>query len=108
MAVTDTNRDPALLPKFFGLSSDTKPARTPIGADFYETDTKRRFVFDGAEWFRRETVVVEQLEAVEVEEIRSTTVILEAILTQLQIQNVYLSRVTGEELDDTDIPAETA
>ncbi len=50
MTITDTNRDPALLPKFFGLSTDTKPSKAPIGATFYETDTGVRYVWTGGAW----------------------------------------------------------
>lgn len=102
MTVTDTNRDPALLPKFFGLSTDTKPTKAPTGSSFYETDTKYGFVFDGADWVRSETVSVEQASTVSVQEVLPSALLGE-LLIQAKIANAYLSRVTGEELDETDI-----
>jgi hypothetical protein len=105
VTITDTNRDPALLPKFFGLSSDTKPTKAPTGSSFYETDTKHGFVFDGAGWVRSETVAVEQAATVSVQELLPSAV-LDELLVQLKIANAYLSRVTGEELDETDIRRE--
>ncbi len=106
MTITDTTRDLALLPKFLGLSTDTKPLKAPIGSSFYETDTKFEFVYGGAEWIRTKTVKVEQAGAVEVKEVRSTTAVLDEILTQLKIQNAHLAMVNGETLGETDIPAE--
>lgn len=105
MTITDTNRDPALLPKFFGLSSDTKATKAPIGSSFYETDTEKQFVFDGEDWIRSETVKVEQVAALEVKEERNATTLLADILVQLQIQNAHLSLVTGERLGELDTEA---
>ncbi len=105
MTITDTNRDPALLPKFFGLSSDTKPTKAPTGSSFYETDTKHGFVFDGADWVRSETVKVEQAGVVEVGEVRTTDELLGEILTQLKINNAHLALITGGELNEEDIDA---
>lgn len=36
--------------RFIGLSSDTKPSGPPAGSTFYETDTLRWYVYDGAAW----------------------------------------------------------
>ncbi len=47
-------------------------------------------------------------EAVVVEKLPTTEDLLREILMQLKIQNVQLSKVTGEELDETDIPREVA
>lgn len=101
MTVTDTHSHEHLT-RFFGLSTDTKPGGVAVGSTFIETDTHQEFVYDGANWSRDKTVVVEQVGAVEVGEVRATSVILGEILTQLKIQNVHLSRVTGEELDETE------
>lgn len=102
MTVTDTHSHEHLT-RFFGLSTDTKPGGVAVGTTFIETDTQEEFVYDGANWFRDKTVVVEQVGAIEVNEVRATSVILGEILTELRIQNVHLAMVTGEELDDTDI-----
>ncbi len=101
MTVTDTHSHEHLT-RFFGLSTDTKPSNVVVGSTFIETDTQEEFVYDGANWFRDKTVVVEQVGAVEVEEVRATSVILGEILTELRIQNAHLAMVTGEELDETD------
>ena len=93
MTITDTNRDPALLPKFFGLSTDTKPTKAPIAATFYETDTKHGFVF-ADEWVRSEQVTVEQAAAVVVEKIPTTDNLLGEILTQMKIQNAHMALIT--------------
>jgi hypothetical protein len=105
MPVTDTGHDQAKITRFFGSSSDTKPVNAMIGARFHETDTKHGFVFDGAEWVRSETVSVEQAATVSVQEVLPSAV-LDELLVQLKIVNAHLSRVTGEELDETDIPRE--
>lgn len=105
MAVTDTHSH-VQTTRFFGLSTDTKPSNVVVGSTFTETDTQEEFVYDGVNWFRDKTVVVEQVGTVEVGEVRATSVILDEILTQLKIQNVHLAMVTGEKLDDTDIPQE--
>ncbi len=104
MTVTDTHSHEHLT-RFFGLSTDTKPSNVVVGSTFIETDTHQEFVYDGANWTRDKTVVVEQVGAVEVEEVRATSVILGEILTQLKIQNAHLAMVTGERLDDTDTEA---
>lgn len=99
MTITDTNRDPALLPKFFGLSTDTKPSSNiPIGSAFYETDTKHGFVFDG-EWRRTEQIVVEQAAAVVVKDVQATDELLGEILGQMKIQNAHLAFITQEDFD---------
>lgn len=36
--------------KYIGLSTDTKPAQAEVGAAFFETDTKREFIFSGETW----------------------------------------------------------
>lgn len=100
MAVTDTSHENPT--RFFGLSTDTKPTSAMVDSTFYETDTRHRFLYDGANWIRSEQVMVEQVGAVEVNEVRATSVILGEILTQLKIQNAHLAMVTGGELDDTD------
>jgi hypothetical protein len=105
VTITDTNRDLALLPKFFGLSTDTKASKAPVGSSFYETDTKFEFVFDGADWIRTKTVKVEQTEAVEVKEVRTTDELLGEILAQMKINNAHLAVVTGSELNEEDIDA---
>jgi hypothetical protein len=73
-----------------------------VDSTFYETDTRHRFLYDGANWIRSEQVAVEQVGTVEVNEVRATSVILGEILTELKIQNAHLAMVTGEELDETD------
>ena len=102
MSITDTPSREHLT-RFFGLSTDTKPEGVVVGSTFIETDTHQEFVYDGANWARDKTIVVEQVGAVEVVEVRATSVILGEILTELRIQNAHLAMVTGEELDDTDI-----
>jgi hypothetical protein len=101
VAVTDTSH--GRITRFFGLSTDTKPTSAPVSSTFTETDTQKEFVYDGVNWVRDKTVVVEQVGTVTVGEVRATSVILGEILTQLRIQNAHLAIVTGEELDDTDI-----
>jgi hypothetical protein len=102
VAVTDTDSHQHI-PRFFGLSTDTKPTGVPVASTFTETDTQEEFVYDGANWVRDKTVVVEQVGAVEVNEVRATSVILGEILTELKIQNAHLAIVTGAELDETDM-----
>ena len=51
MAITDTAHNSAIITRFFGLSTDTKPSNVMVGADFYETDTGIVFRFDGSSWF---------------------------------------------------------
>ena len=104
MSITDTPSREHLT-RFFGLSTDTKPENVVVGSTFYETDTQKEFIYDGS-WTRDKTVVVEQVGAVEVGEVRATSAILGEILAQLKIQNAHLAMVTGEKLDDTDIPQE--
>ncbi len=104
MAIIDTSHE--FITRFFGLSTDTKPTSAMIGATFYETDTREEFVYDGA-WTRSKTVVVEQLATVAAKELllaKGADDLLAEILIQLKIQNAHLSRMTGEELDETDIP----
>ncbi len=104
MAVTDTDSHQHI-PRFFGLSTDTKPTGVPIASTFTETDTQEEFVYDGS-WTRDKTVVVEQLATVAARELlltKSTDDLLGEILMQLKIQNAHLAMVTGEELDGTDI-----
>jgi len=38
--------------RYFGLSGDTKPTLTVdfAGAEFYETDTFDKFIWDGSAW----------------------------------------------------------
>ena len=105
MAITDTAHDADLITRFFGLSTDTKPASAMIGATFLETDTEKQFIFDGEDWIRSKTVKVEQVGAVEVKEERNATTLLADILVQLQIQNAHLSLVTGERLGELDTEA---
>ena len=102
MTVTDTHSHEHLT-RFFGLSTDTKPEGVVVGSTFIETDTRQEFVYDGANWFRDKTVVVEQVGAVEVEEVRATSVILGEILTELRIQNAHLAIVTGEAITEEDL-----
>jgi hypothetical protein len=106
MAISHTSHeDPD---RWFGLSTDTKPSgNIQIGSWFDETDTQHGFVYDGAAWARRETVVVEQAaKSIVVKEALSTDDLLGEIVRQLKIQNAQLALVTGEELGETDIPAE--
>ena len=102
MSITDTHSHEHLT-RFFGLSTDTKPSNVVIGSTFIETDTRQEFVYDGANWTRDKTVVVEQVGAVEVEEVRATSVILGEILTELRIQNAHLAIVTGEAITEEDL-----
>lgn len=101
MAVTDTSHE--RITRFFGLSSDTKPTNAMVGSTFTETDTQEEFVYDGANWFRDKTVVVEQVGAVEVKEVRATSVILGEIRTQMRIMNAHLALITGEKLTEEDL-----
>ena len=102
MAVTDTHSHEHLT-RFFGLSTDTKPEKVAVGTTFIETDTHQEFVYDGANWFRDKTVVVEQVGTVTVEEERNAAVILGEILTQLRINNAHLALVTGDEINEEDL-----
>lgn len=104
--VTDTAHDAAKITRFFGLSTATKPASAMVGATFLETDTQKAFVYDGDAWVRDPLVVVVQAGELAVKANRTTEVVLDEILVQLKIQNAHLSVVTGETLDETDIPAE--
>ena len=36
--------------KYIGLSSDAKPDKAEAGAVFFETDTKKEFIFSGESW----------------------------------------------------------
>ena len=101
MAVTDTSHE--RITRFFGLSSDTKPTNAMVGSTFTETDTQEEFVYDGANWFRDKTVVVEQVGTVAVEEERNATVILGETLTQMRIMNAHLAIITGEQLAEEDL-----
>ena len=101
MAVTDTSHE--RITHFFGLSTDTKPTNAMIGATFTETDTQEEFVYDGVNWTRDKTVVVEQVGSVTVNEVRATSVLLGEILTELRIQNAHLAMVTGETINEEDL-----
>lgn len=92
--------------RFFGLSTDTKPTNAMIAATYYETDTKHELVWDGADWIRSATEVVEAIGVVAVKEERDILSVLDAILVQLKIITVHQSRQTDEELNETDIPNE--
>ena len=50
MTITDTAHDSAKIPRFFGLSSETKPTGVMVDAQFMETDTGLLFRFDGTNW----------------------------------------------------------
>lgn len=89
--------------RFIGLSTDTKPENAMIAATFYETDTRHEYLWDGADWKRSATEAVEQIAAVEVKDTAITNDLLNEILTQLKIQNAYLSLVTDEALEDTEV-----
>ena len=102
--ITDTDSHQHI-PRFFGLSTDTKPTGVPVGSTFTETDTQEEFVYDGANWTRDKTVVVEQVGSVTVNEVRATSVILEEMLTELRIQNAHLAMVTGETINEEDLDA---
>ncbi len=102
MAVTDTDSHQHI-PRFFGLSTDTKPTGVPVASTFTETDTQEEFVYDGANWTRDKTVVVEQVGSVTVNEVRATSVILEEVLLQLRINNAHLEMVTGEAINEEDL-----
>lgn len=86
--------------RFFGLSTDTKPTSAMINSTFYETDTRHRFLYDGAEWVRSDKVTVEQADAISVKGTVTTNDLLAAILTELEISNAYLAIVTGTVLDE--------
>ncbi len=104
MAITHTGRADAT--SFFGLSTDTKPASALIGSTFTETDTQKAFVYDGAEWVRSQTTVVEQLPSVittGLVQTAATDDLLGEILVQMKLQNAHLALVTGEQLSETDI-----
>lgn len=62
MAITDTHSHAHTI-RLFGLSTDTKPDSV-IGSTFTEIDTQKEFVYDGANWVRDKTVVVEQVSTV--------------------------------------------
>ena len=102
MTVTDTHSHEHLT-RFFGLSTDTKPEGVAVGTTFTETDTHQEFVYDGANWTRDKTVVVEQVGAVAVEEERNTTAILDETLIQMRIMNAHLALITGEKLTEEDL-----
>jgi hypothetical protein len=46
--------------EFLGLAGDTKPTLTTggVGAKFYETDTGKIFIWDGAAWVVLEKVAI--------------------------------------------------
>ena len=50
MPLTDTSHDSAQIPRFFGLSSDTKPTNAMVDSQFLETDTGTKFVWNGTTW----------------------------------------------------------
>ncbi len=102
MTITDTHSHEHLT-RFFGLSTDTKPGGVAVGTTFIETDTHQEFVYDGANWTRDKTVVVEQVEAVAVDEERNATVILDETLIQMRIMNAHLALITGEKLTEEDL-----
>lgn len=107
MARTDTSHE--RVTRFFGLSTDTKPTNAMVDSTFTETDTQKKFVYDGLNWTRMPTEVVEQLPSATATDLRQTATtddLLSQIVTQLKIQNAHLSRITDEELDETDIPVE--
>jgi hypothetical protein len=35
---------------FIGKSTDTKPTPKTVGCTFYETDTKKIYIWDGTDW----------------------------------------------------------
>lgn len=88
----------ASIKSFLGLSTDTKPTDVPAGSRFYETDTQLGLIFDGRIYVPDEKI----------DPAAATNILLAAILTALNINNAQLALVTGEDLDDTDIPTETA
>ena len=48
--MTVTNTGHHIPPRFFGLSSDTKPTNPEVGTTFLETDTQCDFVWSGSAW----------------------------------------------------------
>jgi hypothetical protein len=104
VARTDTSHENVT--RFFGLSTDTKPTNAMVGATFTETDTQEEFVYDGVNWTRDKTVVVEQVGAVEVKDTATTNDLLSEILTQQKLTNAYLAIVTDVILDNDCIPEE--
>ena len=101
MTVTYTHSHQHLI-RFFGLSTDTKPDSV-IGSTFTETDTQREFVYDGTDWVRDKTVVVEQADTITVAEERNMTSILSEALVQMKIMNAQLALITGEQLAEEDL-----
>lgn len=101
MAVTDTSHENPT--RFFGLSTDTKPTSAMVDSTFYETDTRHRFLYDGVNWIRSDKVTVEQAGEVTVKDTATTNDLLSEMLVQLKIQNAYLSLVTDEVLEDTEV-----
>ena len=97
MAIVNQTHDPGKVPRFLGLSTDTKPVdNTTIGATFYETDTKHEYIY-ADDWVPTKQVTVEQVAPVIVEEVPTTDELLGEILTQLKVQNAHLALITGEE-----------
>lgn len=101
--VTDTAHDAALITRFFGLSTATKPASAMVGATFLETDTRKAFVYDGAAWVRDQTVTVVQAGPVLVTEVLATDDLLSQILVELKINNAHLALITGDEWNEEDL-----
>ena len=102
MAVTDTGHDATRITRFYGLSTETKPENPMIGATFYETNTRRTFVY-GDEWVLTEKITADQAAAIQVEDLRSTDDLLMDILIQLRIQNAHLALVNSEVLTEEDM-----
>jgi len=101
VAITDTSHE--FITRFFGLSTDTKPVSAMVDSTFTETDTQKKFVFDGVNWTRIPTEVVEQVGAIAVKDLLSTDDLLGEIVTQLKIQNAHLALVTGDEINEEDL-----
>lgn len=68
--------------RYVGLSTDTKPTEgVAPGSTFFETDTKRLFMFDGRKWLEKEFESnVESLLCDGIEEARRTNELLTILL----------------------------
>ena len=105
MAVTSATSSPDVLPRFQGLSADSKPDSQPVGAKFLETDTRKEFIYSGTDWVRIGLTTVEQAEAIAVKPLLDTDTLLVEILAELRINNAHLALVTGDEIHEEDIDA---
>lgn len=50
MAVREIEKSSAKAMEYIGESADVKPTNVPVGSIFFESDTKKFFIWNGSAW----------------------------------------------------------